>query len=46
MTLTIIEQVKEKNSKFLAERELYWQHQLRTYTENGFRNHCRKKEFH
>ena len=44
-SLTIIEQVKEKNLNFLAERELYWQHQLRVYLENGFGNHCRKKEF-
>ena len=45
LTLTIIEQVEEKNMEFLAERELYWQHQLRVYLENGYRNHCRKKEF-
>ena len=45
LTLTIVEQVKEKNFKFLAERELYWQHQLRAYSENGYRNHCRKKEY-
>ena len=44
LTLTIIEQVEHKNLKFLAERELYWQHQLRAYIENGYRNHCRKKE--
>ena len=45
LTLTIIEQVEEKNMEFLARRELYWQHQLRVYLENGYRNHCRKKEF-
>ena len=45
LTLTIIEQVEEKNMEFLAKRELYWQHQLRVYIENGYRNHCRKKEF-
>ena len=45
LTLTLIEQVEEKNMQFLAERELYWQHQLRVYIENGYRNHCRKKEF-
>ena len=44
LSLTIIEQVEEKNLTFLAERELYWQHQLRVYIENGYRNHCRKKE--
>ena len=45
LTLTIIEQVEEKNMENLAKRELYWQHQLRVYLENGYRNHCRKKEF-
>ena len=45
LRLTIIEQAKEKNPEFLAERELYWQHQLRVYIENVYRNHCRKKEF-
>ena len=45
LSLTIIEQVEEKNMDSLAERELYWQHQLRVYIENGYRNHCRKKEF-
>ena len=45
LSLTIIEQVKEKNLKYLAERELYWQHQLCAYCENGYKNHCRKKEF-
>ena len=44
LSLTIIEQVEEKNLLFLAERELYWQYQLRVYIENGYRNHCRKKE--
>ena len=44
LTLTIIEQVEHKNLNFLAEREVYWQHQLRAYIENGYRNHCRKKE--
>ena len=33
LTLTIIEQVEEKNMEFLAKRELYWQHQLRVYIE-------------
>ena len=44
LTLTIIEQVEHKNLNFLAEREVYWQHQLRAYIENVYRNHCRKKE--
>ena len=44
LTLTIIEQIEEKTLENLADRELYWQHQLRVYIENGYRNHCRKKE--
>ena len=44
LTLTLIEQVEEKNMEFLAERELYWQNQLRVYIENGYRNHCRKRK--
>ena len=44
LTITIIEQVAHKTSEYLAEREVYWQHQLRCYVENGYGNHCRKKE--
>ena len=44
LTLTIIEEVEENNLLFLAEREVYWQHQLRVFLENGYRNHCQKKE--
>ena len=43
LSLTLIEQVEEKTMDGLASRELYWQHQLRVYIENGFKNHCRKK---
>ena len=35
VSITLIEQVEQKNMKFLADRELYWQHQLRGYVENG-----------
>ena len=45
MQIQIIEQVEDKNMEFLAERELYWQHQLRVYVENGGKAHCYKKEF-
>ena len=41
----IIEQVKHKNKEYLAERELHWQHQMRTYIENGGRAHCYRKDF-
>ena len=32
---TLIEKVKQGDESKLAERELYWQYQLRTYRENG-----------
>ena len=34
-TVILIEQVALKTPQFLAEREVYWQHQLRVYIENG-----------
>ena len=45
ISITLIEQVEVRTPEFLAERELYWQHQLRAYIENGGNAHCRKKEF-
>ena len=33
-----------KNMEFLAEREVFWQHQLRVFVENGSRNHCYRKD--
>ena len=45
LQVQIIEEVEHKNFDFLAERELYWQHQLRTYIENGGRAHCYRKDF-
>ena len=45
ISITIIEQVEVKTPEILAERELYWQHQLRAYLENGGNAQCRKKEF-
>ena len=32
---TLIEKVKQGDDNMLAERELYWQYQLRTFKENG-----------
>ena len=29
---------------YLAERELFWQHQLRVYVENGANGHCYRKD--
>ena len=43
-SVILIEQVREKTVEFLAEREVYWQHQLRTFVENGCRAHCYRKE--
>ena len=44
ISITIIEQVEKKTLDFLAEREVYWQHQLRVYVENGCKGHCYRKE--
>ena len=40
ISVAIIEQVKHKNLKFLAEREVYYQLQLRAFVENSGRAHC------
>ena len=42
--VTLIEQVQEKTMDYLAERELFWQHQLRVYVENGANGHCYRKD--
>jgi hypothetical protein len=42
--IMIIEQVEIGNTDKLAEREVYWQHQLRCYVENGANGHCYRKE--
>ena len=44
LTVILIEQVAERTPQFLAKREVYWQHQLRVYIENGCRAHCYRKE--
>ena len=43
-SVILIEQVKFKTMDFLAEREVYWQNQLRVYPENGAKGHCFRKE--
>ena len=43
-TIILIEQVAQKTPHFLFEREVYLQHQLRVYIENGGRAHCYRKE--
>ena len=44
VSIIIIEQVQKGDEDMLAEREAYWQHQLRAYVENGGKAHCFKKE--
>ena len=43
-SVILIEQVEKKNLEFLAEREVFWQNQLRVYPENGSKGHCYRKE--
>ena len=45
VSLQIIEKVRPKNPRLLADRELYWQHQLRAYAENGGQAMCKRKEY-
>ena len=44
VSFQIIEEIEFKTMEFLADRELFWQHQLRVYVENGSRNHCYRKD--
>ena len=43
-SVILIEQVKFKTMDFLAEREVFWQNQLRVYPENGAKGHCYRIE--
>ena len=45
VSITLIEQVRDKNMQFLADREVWWQHQLRVFVQNGGKAHCFRKEF-
>ena len=45
LSIQLIERVKHLNLDFLAHRELFWQHQLRVYVENGGKAHCYRKDF-
>ena len=45
LSITLIEQVAQKSMKFLADIELWWQHQLRVFIENGGNCHCYRKDF-
>ena len=44
MRVTLIEQVRVKTLDFLAEREVWWQNQLRVYVQNSGKAHCYRKE--
>jgi hypothetical protein len=44
ISIQIIEQVEAGDHRALAEREVYWQNQLRCYVENGGKAHCYRKE--
>ena len=45
LSVILIEQVKQKNLDYLAEREVCWQHQMRVFVQNGGRAHCYRKDF-
>ena len=44
VSLQTIEKVRETDQAMLAERELYWQNQLRCYVKNEGQGHCYRKE--
>ena len=43
-SVQLIDQVEEGDRVALAEKEVYWQNQLRCYVQNGGRAHCYRKE--
>ena len=45
ISMQIIEKVRNGDHARLAERETYWQNQLRCYVENEGGGHCYRKEF-
>ena len=44
VSIVLIEEVEVKTPKYLAERELFWQHQLRVFVTNGSRGYCYRKD--
>ena len=44
MSFILIEKVEFGEKDKLSEREVFWQHQLRCYIENGDNGHCYRKE--
>ena len=44
ISIVLIEQVENGDRNLLADREQYWQHQLRAFVENGGNAQCIRKE--
>ena len=44
VSVQIIDQVEQGDSMALAEKEVFWQNQLRCYVQNGGHAHCYRKE--
>jgi hypothetical protein len=44
ISIKIIEKIEEGDHSRLAKREVYWQHQMRCYVQNGRGGHCYRKE--
>ena len=44
MSFILIEKILSESREVLAEREVFWQHQLRCYIENGENGHCFRKD--
>ena len=44
ISMKIIEKVEDGDHSELAKREIYWQHQMRCYVQNGGGGHCYRKE--
>ena len=43
-SVQIIDQVEQGDKVALAEKEVYWQNQLRCYVQNGGQAHCYRTE--
>ena len=43
-SVQLIDKVDEGDRSALAEKEVYWQNQLRCYVQNGCHAHCYRKE--
>jgi hypothetical protein len=43
ISIKIIEKIEEGDHSRLAKREVYWQHQMRCYVQNGRGGHCYRK---